>query len=53
MVHKIRNQDLRLCLRALKERQKRGRVKTGQAKISYLINLPMKIKVAPFVFINY
>ena len=38
-VHKIRNQGVGPCLRALKERQKRGRAKTGQAKFCYLISL--------------
>ena len=52
LVHKIRNQNLGSCLRAPKERQKRGRAKTGLAKICFP-NFPMKIKVAPFVFTNH
>ena len=52
MVQKIRNQDLGTCLKALKWSTKRGRAKTGQAKIM-LPNLYTKMKVSPFVFTNH
>ena len=51
MVHKIRNSDLRPCLKALKEAKEReGQNWTGK---NLFPNVLMKIKVAPFVFTNY
>ena len=47
LVHKIRNQDLEPCPRALKERQ--GQNCPGKNVFS---NFPVKTKVAPFVFAN-